>query len=607
MSCFRTVFIGTLALAGAAPLAGQGIPRGARRVTAPLNVPRLMVANPTANQAADSAASVQIAGGMRKRMEKVVGADYAVVSDTVMNVALVQYGYPKDAILSQTLNLTLAKNIPGTRVLVSSNVMKDGAGKYVVSARLAGVNDDAGYVATLARDGNQSLPDFGAKVADALEPGVKSLGDARACIEQRQTAPAKAEEAANKALKTAPASPLAHYCLALLSVDKKDSKRTVSELQQAAKNDNQSLAIYSKLAEQYQAQGDFDRIQGDSAKAHGDSAKALQYFAKAREDSAKTIQTFGDLLRVAPTNQKLRDNIFRYLLQAGKLDYALAIADSGIKLDPYNPDNYDLKSNACLFKSDFRCATAALEQRYSVDSSRVDSLFYNKILIASEQRLSDTMPKVEAGDTATFVKWAKVGAAKYPNSPTMLQALSKAYTYTAMPDSSIAVTRRLLSMDSTNTGAALSAAKALVDAKRGKEAPPFLEFAVKNGDALAKENAAALYYGAAAPYLQEPQDLPGAAELLRASIKIANPTGKVFPAANYLLGLSTLLQVPKIDPAAEKGKSCDLAKQEAALLSESETAFKAGRLVNVEVADKDLAVIAKYKPRVAAMQKSYCK
>ena len=176
-----------------------------------------------------------------------------------------------------------------------------------------------------------------------------------------------------------------------------------------------------------------------------------------------------------------------------------------------------------------------------------------------------------------------------------------------MPDSSIAVTRRLLSMDSTNTGAALSAAKALVDAKRGKEAPPFLEFAVKNGDALAKENAAALYYGAAAPYLQEPQDLPGAAELLRASIKIANPTGKVFPAANYLLGLSTLLQVPKIDPAAEKGKSCDLAKQEAALLSESETAFKAGRLVNVEVADKDLAVIAKYKPRVAAMQKSYCK
>ena len=38
---------------------------------------------------------------------------------------------------------------------------------------------------------------------------------------------------------------------------------------------------------------------------------------------------------------------------------------------------------------------------------------------------------------------------------------------------------------------------------------PFLEFAIKHGDAQAKENAAALLYTGAAPLLQEPQDLAG--------------------------------------------------------------------------------------------------
>ncbi len=62
------------------------------------------------------------------------------------------------------------------------------------------------------------------------------------------------------------------------------------------------------------------------------------------------------------------------------------------------------------------------------------------------------------------------------------------------------------------------------------------------------------------------------------SIQAANPAGKVYPAANYLLGLATLFQVPQIDPKAEKQKSCDLAKQEQALLAASDSALTAGRV-----------------------------
>ena len=52
------------------------------------------------------------------------------------------------------------------------------------------------------------------------------------------------------------------------------------------------------------------------------------------------------------------------------------------------------------------------------------------------------------------------------------------------------------------------------------------------------------------------------------AVQSSNPTGKVYPAANYLLGLATLFQVPKIDPVTEKTKSCDGAKQEQALLAD---------------------------------------
>jgi hypothetical protein len=136
---------------------------------------------------------------------------------------------------------------------------------------------------------------------------------------------------------------------------------------------------------------------------------------------------------------------------------------------------------------------------------------------------------------------------------------------------------------------------------------PFLEFVIKHGDAAAKEKAAVLLYSAATPLLQQPQDLQGAEQILRMAVQSANPSGKVYPAANYLLGLATLFQVPQIDPQAEKQKSCELAKQEQSLLAASDSALTAGRSVNPEAVDKNLGIIKKYNPRIASMLKAYCK
>ena len=570
MSLLRLVLIALVGVVSAVPLAAQGIPRGARTQTVNSAAPRLMVANPFAFAPADSATAVKIGTAAREEMKGIVGRNFSVVEQSQMNDALKQYGYPVDAILSPPLATTLAKNIQA-RVLMTGTMAKGEGGRPSVTARLIGVNDDAGYVVTATQAPGQSLEAYGKKLARALEPAVKALPDAKACVDLHASKPDKAAEAANKALKTLPNHGLAELCLAQIAKAQKKPADVVKHLQAAVKGDPLSLPAWTSLAEHYQA----------------------------ANDTANTLLAFKQMLRVAPTNQKLREELFKYFLQSGHPETARDVADEGLKLDPYNADLYDLKSNACLFLSDFKCAVDALETMYATDSTKADTLFFTKISAAAAEG--------EKPDTVRLLKWSQAAARKYPDNLTLMGYLNRAYSMSGPVDSVVSVTNRIIAKDTTAVVPALEAAKALVDAKRPKESLPFLEFAIAHGDAQAKENAAALLYTAAAPLLQEPQDLEGAAELLRQAVKSSNPAGKVYPAANYLLGLATLFQVPKIDKVAEKQKSCDMARQEQTLLAASDSALNAGRPVNPEAVEKNLGIVKQYDKRVASMVKAYCK
>jgi tetratricopeptide (TPR) repeat protein len=604
MSVFRIAVIALSGGIAAAPVVAQGIPRGARTTQTVANAPRIMVANPFAFASADSASAVKVGTAARAEMKSIVGRNFTVIEQVQMNDALKQYGYPVDAILSPPLATTLAKNIQA-RVIMTGTMSRGEGGRTIVTARLVGVNDDAGNVVTLTQGQGQSLEDFGKKIARALEPAVKTLPDAKACIDQRTSKPDKAEDAAKKAVKALPNHGLAEYCLAQITQDKKGPRpEVVKHLQASTKGDPLSLPVWTALATQYQA----------------------------TNDTANTLLAFEQMLRVAPTNQKLREELFKYFLQSGHSETALKVADEGLKLDPNNADLYDLKSNACLFLGNFKCAVDALETMYATDSTKADTLFFTKISAAAAEG--------ENPDNVRLLKWSQVGVRKYPNNPTLLGYLNKAYTLSGQTDSVISVTNRIISKDTTETGviAALAAAQSLIVAPdsapkaqdsatagapaagaplpgtsptkftpRPKEAVPFLEFVIKHGDAQRKEQAAALLYTGAAPLLQQPQDLQGAEELLRMAVQNSNPTGKVHPASNYLLGLATLFQVPQLDPEAEKKKSCDLATQMKAKLAASDSALTAGRAVNPEAVDKNLGIIKKYEPRIKSMLKAYCK
>lgn len=581
MRFFRVL---TLAAAGAVvalPLAAQGIPAGGSIRTAPARAAaRLLVATPYVFTNADSAAAVTVGRGLRRGMERVVGRDYAVIPDTQMNRALNEFGYPSDAILSPLLARTLALQIQG-RYVLSSTLNRAEGDRYAITARLVGANDDAGYTIHTVQQPGQDLAAFGQSVAQAFEPAVEALEDARECVALSQEKPGDARKEAEKALKVLPDHGLASYCLAQLAIkDSAPSAQVVTQLLTTVKGDSLSLPAWTLLAQQYQNTG----------------------------DTAKMLSAFENMLRVAPTNQALREELFRQFLNLGEIDRAKNVADEGLRLDPNNPELLDLKSNACLFASDFACAVEALEQAYAIDSTRPDTLFFTKIAVAAEQRLLDTTKVATASDSASFLRWTRTGAQRFPQNPTILGYLAKAYATTGQADSSVGVIRQIAVIDSAAAlDAALGAVQSFADAGTIDSAGPVIAFVNERGAVDQKDRLAGLLMQRASQLLQPPTpQYEAAVNLARPAAQMADPSGEYYATANYLFGVAGLQRAAEIDKLAAAQKSCELARDENALLKEAAEALPKGREFNPTTVEQYGGYISQYLTRSEAMVKSFC-
>ncbi|MDQ2671029.1 MAG: hypothetical protein M3Y31_10385 [Gemmatimonadota bacterium] len=584
MSFIRRVV--TLAAAGvvlALPLAAQGIPRGGSIRTTPARAAaRVLVATPYVFQSTDSAAAVAVGRGIRRQMERVVGRDYAIIPDTQMNRALNEFGYPSDAILSPLLARTLALQIQGRYVLTSTlNRVDSTSDRFAITARLVGANDDAGYTLHAVQEPGQDLAAFGQQVAAAFDPAIDALEDARECVTLSQEDPEKAKGEAEKALKAVPDHGLASYCLAQLAIrDSAGPQQIIPRLQSAVKGDSLSLPAWTLLAQQYQLAG----------------------------DTAQMLSAFENMLRVAPNNQPLREEIFRQFLNLGQIDRAKRVADEGLKNDPYNAELWDLKSNACLFASDFACAVESLEQAYAIDSTRADTLFFTKIAVASEQRLLDTTNVATSADTAAYLRWTRTGAQRFPENPTVLSYLAKAYAVTGQADSSVAVIRKIATTDSTGAlDAALGSVQSFADAGMIDSAGPVIEFVGERGSVEQKDRLAGLLMQRASQLLQPPTpQYEAAVNLARPAAQMADPNGQYYATANYLFGVAGLQRAAEIDKVAAEQKSCEMAQEENALLKEAAEALPKGREFNAQTVEQYSGYISQYLTRSEAMVKSFC-
>jgi hypothetical protein len=82
---------------------------------------------------------------------------------------------------------------------------------------------------------------------------------------------------------------------------------------------------------------------------------------------------------------------------------------------------------------------------------------------------------------------------------------------------------------------------------------------------------------------------------------------RAWPNAGYALGIATVVQVSKLDPQTEAQKSCEMARQEDTLVTESIGALTSSRSVNPSQVDTYLGYLNSLKPRVASMIRAYCR
>lgn len=582
MRVTRVLFHALLAGGTATAVAAQ-IPTRRAPVQASNNAPRLLVANPHSFNAADSAPAVAIGEGLRKSVDKQAGSQFRVLTRTDMNTALTEFGYPVDAILAPLPQRNLAASL-NARVLVATTLTKDAGSKTVVTARFAGLNDEAGYVVSQTQAAGQTPQDLGDKLGAGFGPVIKTWGDAKACVDQAKTAPAKAEVAAKKAIQLIPTHGLANYCLGQLALGKNtkaDSATAMRLFGEAVKGDPLSLNAWTQIAAGYEVAG----------------------------DTTKTVDALQQMLRIAPTNQPLRDLVFKKLLAYGKPELAEAVATEGLALDAGNPDLYDLRANSRIFRENYNGALEDLEQIVVLDSARADSTFYMKYLITAT---ASSKP-----DTVRILKFSAGAARKFPNNTTLFKQVIGAYAMVGARDSLLAGLAKLAAVDAPSAvGYALQEAKARQDAKDFTAADPFIAIAVQYGDSTGKESAAGLMFQGIVPLLQSaPPQWQLAADSLRSTLKLVQPTSRLHPIMSYYFALSAVNVIVAKDKEAETGKSCEVARTLDPLVAEAEVAVAASesyaKRPNAASDLKTWTQLSGYVPsektRSASMVKAYCK
>jgi tetratricopeptide (TPR) repeat protein len=569
----RVACVISLAVAGAAAssLSAQIPTKRASQATV-ANATRMLVGNPHSYNAQDSATSVAVGEGVRLRLDKATNGQFRVLTRKEMNEALQQFGYPSDAILGPLPFRAFAQSL-NARATVFSSLSKDKGNTYTITARLSGMNDDAGNVVTVVQAAGQVPPDLGSRVADGFTSAMKSWNDARACVDQSKAAPEKAMQAARKAIAVLPTHGLANFCLGKLIQSKgtkSDSAEAMGYFQTAVKGDPLSLAAWTELASGYEL----------------------------ADDTVKTIAALRQMLLIAPTNQPLRELAFKKFLFYGHPEIAEQVANDGLQLDPGNVDLYELRANARVFLENYDGALSDLDQIVALDSTRADSTFYVKYLVFAGQR----------PDTARLITWSSRALHKFPENLSLVKQAAGGYAQVGAKDSLLGVLSLVLKGDSSAAVAlALQEAKTLQDLKAYDAAMPFIEFAAAHADAQSRESVAGLLLNATFPKLQPPPDWPGATVGMRKVLQYASPSGQFAPLANYFLGLSLVNQITGLDQEAEKTKSCDGARQVEAMEAEADAALSHTGEYQKDTRDKLAGYLTGLKPRTASMLRVYCK
>jgi hypothetical protein len=559
------------------------------------SAPRLLVATPYTDRAADSATAVAIGNALRLRFQRAAATTYFVIPRDQMNSALATYSYPADALLNRESARRLASSMQ-SRIMLFSELGREG-GRLRMRARFAGLSDDAGNTITLVQQAGQTNQQFGEAVAVAFTQAIRAQKDAKDCVDLVATNATRAEAAAIRALRLWPSHGLAHYCLADVA-----KSRVLAGLPATTKLDSAATldATRGGAYQQYAVQLD-SVLRGDSLSLP--ALASLADYHSARHDTVNVVLKWQQMVEADPTNRAFIENASRVFRALGRPDAAEEVANRGIALDSLDIPMWDLRSSACVFQSKYGCAVSSLEQIVVIDSTRADSNFVFRLAVTAGMSAADSAPLKER-----FLHWAQYGVRRFPTNANLTSQAIQAYSLHGMIDSVLALTDRVLQLNPSDVSPALPAIEELLKLKRWADAARYGQLVLQGGDDQQKLAVAANFTNNARTLMSaQPIDPEAAYGLLKVAIPSSAGDQRIAPLANFLMGHSALGSAAKLDQQAQAERSCELARRMDGMVDESMAGFTAGRSINPGNVDAQIPNVRTYKARTQSMIQAYCR
>lgn len=505
----------------------------------------------------DRTTGMQVADAIRDRlMSDNLLTSMRVISKKDLVANLEQSGYSASDALSDNDMKQLAIFIRAEEY-VDGTVTKADDGSLTLNAFL--------NIAARNQSGlEQPLPEVtGARAGDLAARISREIGDARKMVKptndclnsRRQRNFEDAKMHAGRAIKEYENSVPARVCLLEVARDQQAPADTLI-----------------KISEEILAQ-------------HPTNERALQivvdaYASKSSSDSTyltKYIDALQKLMVTDPNNTSLKIAVANALAAAGQMDKAKEAIDVAIQSNPGDPELVGMQWRIYRSLGDWKGVIRIGEEMIRHDTAAADTAFYQQLVAAY---LSDSQP-VKAQEAAFR------GATKFSNNATMWLSVAQLARQNGQLPQALEATNRLLSIDPSNSTAALQKAQIYSEL----DSLDAMVTALRAADAIGapKETTGGMALTKANPWFtrwaRDTAKTVEEGERLLALLRFSDSLSAT-PASALLLGLTQLTMGQKMLIDAREPRNCQMATAGRAYIAGAQEVLpRAGRQFPNETAN----------------------
>jgi len=555
------------AIAAAAPATAQ-------RVTVTSSDAVRLVVVPFSRRYGDSANSVIVANGIRDRLTIAYSGRFNVVGKRVIDTNLVSSGFPVDMPLDPAMARQLARLL-NARLLVEGAILATADDSVEVVGRLSEIVGQLPQTASasLRLERRRVNAGTGSELANRLASAYRSFGDTRECSARRQANEYdRALQAARAAIEKYPHSSQAFLCMAqVLQAQRAPADTIIVLLERARDSDSLNVTAMWQLARYYEE----------------------------RADTAELIHALRHILNADFGNTEVRISLAGLLNTRGYADSAVAALDSSLTRNPNQAQLLVARGRVFAGQQRWADAGADLARAAEVDTNTVDSAFVVRATQIFQQ----------AADTASLIRWVRVGTQKMPSQAGQFYLLAALLNARNDTSGAMAALRDYLRLV-PNDGRGSIFLSSLLRAQGQLDSAVAWAEAAGRADSTQQGRAATVIFAVGVSKLQPPQDYAAAAELLgRAKDWGTSAPPRTREQIAFYLGVAQYQLAVAADTLATAASArdqvqarCEAARRELDLVNQAEANVTAGGRTNPDTAQQLLTqAIPAYRGHAQAL------